>query len=61
MLSHFNRDQNAPAASPSQIALLHPATGWGAGLPGEVAEHLLMHALAVRTGQGHFLADLTLG
>jgi hypothetical protein len=28
---------------------------------GEVVEHFLMRALAVRTGQGHFLADLTLG
>lgn len=30
-------------------------------LPGEVAEHLPKHAQVVRTGQGHFLADLTLG
>jgi len=34
---------------------------WDAVLLGEVTKYFLKRALAVRTGQGHFLADLTLG
>jgi len=46
---------------PLPLASFHATSSWDAVLFGKIAEHLLKRALAVRTGQGHFLADLTLG
>lgn len=46
---------------PLPLASFHATSSWDAVLLGEVAEYFLKRALAVRTGQGHFLANLTLG
>ena len=57
----FDPDILATEGLPLPLALFHATSSWDAVLLGEVAEHLLKRALAFRTGQGHFLADLTLG
>jgi hypothetical protein len=47
---------------PLPLASFHATSSWNAVLFGKIVEHLLpKRARAVRMGQGHFLADLTLG